>query len=384
MIVEVIAVGTELLIGQITNTNASLIGARLAEEGFDAHYQVTVGDNLGRLAGAIEAALERSDAVLITGGIGPTQDDLTREAICQVTGRVMTRDPEHEAWIKDRLRAQRRSVPDNVLRMADLPEGAEAMPNSNGAALGVALQHRGKWLLALPGVPAEMRAMLDSGVLPRLHQSSGSSATLHSRLLHTWGLGESEVADRLDDLFATVNPSVAFLIRDMEVRVRISAKAGDQETARLLIAPIEEEIRARLGAAVFAVDGETVEDLIVVRLGSLGWAVGTIEQATLGQVGARIAEHDRSVFAGTVIVGREGGEVTAPIADVVLTVGPIGGEVSPGRRITRAVEMTVTTPDWATTRVFDLGGDDERVRSFATIAGLHLIRTAVESPDGGT
>jgi nicotinamide-nucleotide amidase len=380
LIVEVIAVGTELLIGQITNTNASFIGARLAEEGFDAHYQVTVGDNLGRLADAIEAALERSDAVLITGGIGPTQDDLTREAICQVTGRVMTRDPEHEAWIKERLRAQRRSVPDNVLRMADLPEGAEAMPNSNGAALGVALQHRGKWLLAIPGVPAEMRAMLDSGVLPRLHQSTDSSATLHSRLLHTWGLGESEVADRLDDLFATVNPSVAFLIRDMEVRVRISAKAKDQETARLLIAPIEEEVRARLRAAVFAVDGETVEDLIVDRLGSLGWAIGTIEQATLGQVGARIAEHERSVFAGTVIVGREGGEATAPIADVVLAVGPIGGEVSPGRRITRAVEMTVTTPDRATTRVFDFGGDDERVRSFATSAGLHLIRTAVEVP----
>jgi nicotinamide-nucleotide amidase len=382
LIVEVIAVGTELLIGQITNTNASFIGARLAEEGFDAHYQVTVGDNLGRLADAIEAALERSDAVLITGGIGPTQDDLTREAICQVTGRVMTRDPEHEAWIKERLRAQRRSVPDNVLRMADLPEGAEAMPNSNGAALGVALQHRGKWLLAIPGVPAEMRAMLDSGVLPRLHQSTDSSATLHSRLLHTWGLGESEVADRLDDLFGTVNPSVAFLIRDMEVRVRISAKAKDQETARLLIAPIEEEVRARLRAAVFAVDGETVEDLIVDRLGSLGWAMGTIEQATLGQVGARIAEHDRSglVFAGTVIVGRVGGEATAPIADVVLAVGPIGGEVSPGRRITRAVEMTVTTPDRVTTRVFDFGGDDERVRSFATSAGLHLIRTAVEVP----
>lgn len=386
MIVEVIAVGTELLIGQITNTNASFIGARLAEEGFDAHYQVTVGDNLGRLAAAIEAALERSDALLITGGIGPTQDDLTREAICQVTGRAMTRDPEHEVWIKDRLRAQRRSVPDNVLRMADLPEGAEAMPNSNGAALGVALQHRGKWLLAIPGVPAEMKAMLDSGVLPRLHQSSGSSATLHSRLLHTWGLGESEVADRLDDLFATVNPSVAFLIRDMEVRVRISAKAEDHEAARLLIAPIEEEIRVRLGAAVFAADGETVEDLIVDRLGALGWAVGTIEQATLGQVGARIAERDRSrtVFAGSVIVGREGGEATAPVADVVLAVGPIGGEISPGRRITRAVEMTVTTPNRTTTRVFDFGGDDERVRSFATIAGLHLIRTAVESPGGGT
>ena len=135
---------------------------------------------------------------------------------------------------------------------------------------------------------------------------------------------------------------------------------------------------------MFAVDGETVEDLIVERLGSLGWDVGTIEQATLGQVGARIAGHDRSVFAGTVIVGREGGEATASIADVVLAVGPIGDEISPGRRITRAVEMTVTTPDRAKTRVFDLGGDDERVRSFATIAGLHLIRTALESPHGGT
>lgn len=385
LIVEVIAVGTELLIGQITNTNASLIGARLAEEGFDAHFQVTVGDNLSRLVSAIEIALSRSDAVVITGGIGPTQDDLTREAVCQVTGRVMTRDAEHAAWIQGRLRVQRRSVPDNVLRMADLPEGAEAMPNTNGVALGVALDHHGKWLLAIPGVPVEMRAMLDSEVMPRLRRSSGSSATLHSRLLHTWGLGESEVADRLDDLFAGMNPSVAFLIRDMEVRVRISAKAADQDTAERLIGPIEDEVRARLGAAVFAVDTETVEGLIVERLDSLGWSLSTIERATLGQVGARIAHHDRSgaVYTGSVIAGRQPSDAAAPAADVVLAVGAIGGDASPGRRTTRPVEMTVTTPVRATERVFEFGGDDERVRSFATIAGLHLIRIAIEIPTEG-
>lgn len=385
LIVEVIAVGTELLIGQITNTNASLIGARLAEEGFDAHFQVTVGDNLTRLVSAIEIALSRSDAVVITGGIGPTQDDLTREAVCQVTGRVMTRDAEHAAWIQGRLRAQPRSVPDNVLRMADLPEGAEGMPNTNGVALGVALDHHGKWILAIPGVPVEMRAMLDMEVMPRLRRSSGSSATLHSRLLHTWGLGESEVADRLDDLFAAVNPSVAFLIRDMEVRVRISAKAADQDTAERLIGPIEDEVRARLGAAVFAVDTETVEGLIVERLDSLGWSLSTIERATLGQVGARIAHHDRSgaVYTGSVIAGRQPGDAAAPAADVVLAVGAIGGDASAGRRTTRPVEMRVTTPVRATERVFEFGGDDERVRSFATIAGLHLIRIAIEIPTEG-
>jgi nicotinamide-nucleotide amidase len=382
LIVEVIAVGTELLIGQIINTNAAALGARLAEEGFDAHFQVTVGDNLSRLVSAIELALSRSDAVVLTGGIGPTQDDLTREAICQVTGRAMRRDHEHAAWIEGRLRAQKRSVPDNVLRMADIPEGADAMPNSNGVALGVALEHEGKWILAIPGVPVEMRAMLDDEVMPRLRRHAGHAAILHSRLLHTWGLGESEVAERLDDLFADTNPSVAFLIRDMEVRVRISAKAADQASAERLIAPIESEVRARLGAAVFAVDSGTVDALIVEQLSSLGWTLSTHENASLGQIGARIASQDGSetIYAGSVIFWQKGEPMTPPDADVVLTVGPIGSDATAGRRTTRTVGMTITTPLATTERIFEFGGDDERVRSFATIAGLHLIRITLASP----
>ena len=375
MIVEVIAVGTELLIGQITNTNAAVIGARLAEEGFDAHYQVTVGDNLSRVADAIGSALGRADAVVLTGGIGPTQDDLTREAMARVAGRGMTRDQAHAAWIGERIVSQGGTLNPTVLRMADLPEGAEGLPNANGVALGVALEHDGQWIFAVPGVPVEMIAMLDQEVIPRLRRLDAVSTVLQSRLLRTWGMGESRIAETLDDLFESTNPSVAFLISDMEVKVRISAKAADRKSADELIGPVEDEVRARLGEVVFGADEETVEAIVLDRLAALAWTVATTEEATLGQVGARLAVADerRRVFAGSTI-----GTDPPPEADVVLQVGPIGSDREAGRRTTRQVEMIVTTPDGGTSRVFDFGGDEERVRSFATIAGLHLLRLSLD------
>ena len=373
MIVEVIAVGTELLIGQIVNTNAAYIGAALAEDGFDSHFQVAVGDNLARLVSAIEAALERADAVVLCGGIGPTQDDLTREAMAAVAGLAMVRDHAHASWIESRVRTQSGSVNPTVLRMADLPEGAESLPNANGVALGVALEHGAKWMFAVPGVPVEMRAMLDGQVMPRLRLLAGEATVLRSRLLRTWGLGESRIAETLDDLFESANPSVAFLISDMEVKIRISAKAKDETAADRLIAPIENEIRARLGDVVFGVDEETVDAIVVAALQARGWTIATSEVATLGQVGAAIAIAGEEVFEGSVIMS---GRPTP--ADVTLKVGPIGPDLDPGSRTTRQVEMTVMTPAAEATRIFDFGGDDERVRSFATIAALHLIRLALE------
>jgi nicotinamide-nucleotide amidase len=374
LIVEVIAVGTELLIGQIVNTNAAYIGAVLAADGFDSHYQVTVGDNRARLVSAIEAALERADAVVLCGGIGPTQDDLTREAMAAVAGRTMIRDHDHASWIESRVRSQSGSVNPTVLRMADLPEGAESLPNANGVALGVALEHEGKWIFAVPGVPVEMRAMLDGEIMPRLRRLAGEATVLRSRVLRTWGRGESRIAESLDDLFESANPSVAFLISDMEVKIRISAKAEDPTAADRLIAPIENEIRARLGDIVFGVDEETVERIVVAGLHARGWTIATSEVATLGQVGARIALAGEEVFEGSVIMSGQ-----PPPAEVTLTVGPIGPDLDPGPRTTRQVEMTIMTPTGDSTRVFDFGGDDERVRSFATIAALHLIRLALET-----
>lgn len=393
MIVEVIAVGTELLLGQIINSNAAAIGARLADEGFDAHFQVTVGDNLERLAAAIRTATDRADAVLLTGGIGPTQDDLTREALSAVTGRPIVRDAEHAESIRERLTRIRGHVVDSTLRMADHPDGAETLPNRNGVALGIAMQHDGVWLFAMPGVPSEMTVMLDEQVLPRLRIASGEPAILRSRMLRTWGQGESQIAETLDDLYTSTNPSVAFLVSGAEVRVRISAKAGDAATAERMIAAVENEVVGRLGPVVFGRDDDTVEAIVVRELAARGWRIGTVEVSTLGAVAATLAsaDRDRAVFAGGITVPPIAVDDDTDLAarathmverarsvlgsDVLVAVSE-AREDQMGARATQTVVVAVATPEATRMRVVGLLGDSARVREYAHDAALHLVRLA--------
>ena len=394
VIVEVIAVGTELLLGQIVNSNAAAIGARLADEGLDAHVQVTVGDNLGRLTAAIRTAVERADAVILTGGIGPTQDDLTREALSAVTGRPIVRDAEHAASIRERLTRIRGHVAESTLRMADHPQGAETLPNRNGVALGIAMEHDGTWLFAMPGVPSEMIAMLDEQVLPRLRIASGEPAILRSRLLRTWGQGESQIAEALDDLYTSTNPSLAFLVSGAEVRVRISAKAADAATADTMIAAVEDEVARRLGTVVYGRDDDTVETIAVRELTARGWRIGTVEVATLGSVAATLASADRDgvAFAGgltmppvavddhTDLAQRaerllERGRSTLD-ADVLVAVSESHGDQA-GPRSTQTLAVAVATPEQARTRQVGLLGDRARVREYAHDTALHLARLAV-------
>jgi nicotinamide-nucleotide amidase len=381
MIVEVIAVGTELLIGQIVNTNGSTIGARLADEGFDAHYQVTVGDNLGRLVGAIRTAMARADAVILTGGIGPTQDDLTREAICAATGRTMVRDEEYAEKIRQRILARRGSMAESVLRMADYPNGAEPLPNSQGVALGIALRHEGKWIFAVPGVPREMRALLEEEVMPRLREASGRPTAIKSRVLHTWGHGESQIAETLDDLYASTNPSIAFLITDMEVKVRITAKAETDEAAEALIAPVEAEVRRRLGDLVFAIDDETILDVIGRTLSDRGWTVAVCEVATAGQVGARLAAGIPDLVAGATTLTGDQGTATG-LAERARS--GFAADVGVGIAATEVVDdagqpaslitFAVATPDETRERTMRFFGTGERAVSYAVGAALHLLR----------
>lgn len=249
MIGEVVSVGTELLLGEIVNSNAAVIGKRLADAGYDAHFQVTVGDNLERIAEVVRTACGRADVVVVTGGIGPTQDDLTKEALCAVTGVSMSRKARHAQLIHEHVMERRGVVLDSVLRMADIPSGAEALPNGNGLALGVALEVLGAWVFALPGVPREMELMLDEQVMPRLRAQSGGQ-TVRSAVVFTRGLGESEVAHRLDPLFASRNPSIAFRITDTEVHVRITAKATSSEQADSMLEEMRMKIRALLADAL--------------------------------------------------------------------------------------------------------------------------------------
>ena len=384
MIVEVIAVGTELLMGQIVNTNGSAIGARLAEEGFDAHHQVTVGDNLDRLTEAITTALGRADAVILTGGIGPTQDDLTREAICAATGRTMARDEEYAEQIRQRILARRGTVAENVLRMAEYPEGADPLPNSQGVALGVALEQEGKWIFAVPGVPREMRAILEEEIMPRLRETAGRPTAIKSRVLHTWGRGESQIAEILDDLYQSTNPSIAFLIHDMEVRVRITAKTDDEAAAATLIDPVEAEVRNRLGDLVFATDSETVLDVIAARLAGQQWRVGVFEVATAGQVGSRLATGLTDGFAGSTTLGGDPASATelatrarsAFDADVGLGVAA-AQVVDDSGRTASLITFAVSTPLDTRERLMRFFGTGEHARSYATGAALHLLRLGI-------
>ena len=390
MIVEVIAVGTELLIGQIVDTNSAAIGARLAEGGFDAHHQVTVGDNMDRLATAIRTALDRADAVILTGGMGPTQDDLTREAICAVTGRGMARDEEHAERIRQRITARRGVVNDTVLRMADYPEGATPLPNSQGVALGIALEHDGRWIFAVPGVPREMRAVVDEEVMPRLRRAAGKAAVITSRVLHTWGYGESQVAELLDDLYRSTNPSIAFLISDMEVRVRITAKGADAAATAALLQPVEEEVRRRLGSAVFAVDDATNIDVVAGLLAGRRWRAAVREVGTVGLVAAALASHSGSTAAEAVFAGATTlpADDTTTAADLAAAAAKdFDAEVGVGVAAPEVVEdaghpasifpIAVVTPEGAETREMRFFGTGERARAYAVIAAQHLLRLAV-------
>jgi len=391
VIVEVIAVGTELLIGQIINSNVAFLGSRLADEGHDAHYQVTVGDNMDRMTFAIEQALGRADAVILTGGIGPTQDDVTREAICRVTGREMTRDLEHEETIRQRLMKLRGEVNQNTLRMADYPVGAEPMVNRKGVALGVALEQDGKWIFAMPGVPTEMKVMFDEQVMPRLRAASGEPAVLKSRVLRTWGYGESAVAEKLDHLYQSTNPSIAFLIDASEVRIRVTAKDDDETRVDAMLDEVDAEIVSVLGDAVFGRNDNVIEVVLVEMLEQREWRFGSIEQLTAGAVGARLAAVGPQVFGQSVGIQPnrlpEGWDVeSAALAlleahpcdsELVVAVSGVAGDPA-NPNTSRTVGIAVRTPDGISSRELNILGDDERARRFANTGALHAARLAME------
>jgi nicotinamide-nucleotide amidase len=404
MIVEVLAVGTELLLGQIVNSNTATMGAALAERGLDAHFQQTVGDNLERISSAIRVALNRSDAVIITGGIGPTQDDITREAVCEVTGRDMVFNEAYAQHLRDWWAQRGREMPESNLRQAWHPEGAELLPNPRGTAPGLVLEHEGKLIFCVPGVPAEMEHLLFAEVLPRLVAASGEEEVISSLLLRTWGRPESEVAEILDDLYTgSVNPSLAFLASASEIKLRITAKAATSAEARRLIEPMEQEVRSRLGDLIFGQDDETIERVLLRMLSDLEYTIGAAESMTGGLVTARLTELPGSsavvrgglvaydpelkqkllgvddishvVDEATALAMADGARALLGVDVAVAVTGSAGPE--PLERPVGTVIVGVATPDATRAREIRFTGDRERIRTYASTAALQLTRLAL-------
>lgn len=405
MIVEVVAVGTELLLGQIVNGNAATIGARLAETGFDVHHAVVVGDNLGRVATVLRTAAERSGAVIVTGGIGPTRDDLTREAICAAFDLEMLYSENYAVALKERWESLGRVMPESNYRQAEYPAGAELLANPKGTAPGLAIPIGEKLVFALPGVPEEMIHLLDHEVFPRLLRARGDESVVFSRVLRSWGMAEAQVGELLDDLYTgSTNPSIAFLASGGEIKVRITAKADSPAAAKALIEPVEAEVRRRLGTAVFAVDDQTIDSVIALLLNEKGWTIGTAESATGGLIAAALTARAGSsaYFRGSIVtyatdlkqsllgVDVGGGVVNEPTAlamaeatretlgvnVAVAVVGSAGPD--PMEQPVGTMVIAVATPDGARAATRRFPGDRERVRAFTTTAALHLLRLALE------
>lgn len=286
---EIITIGTELLLGQLVDTNTAKIAAALAEIGVDIFRQTSVGDNEDRIAAAVTEAMRRCDAVIVAGGLGPTVDDLTREAVAKATGCALETDAQALAELSEWFARVGRTMSPNNARQALLPRGATVLPNPNGTAPGFALAHHGKLVIAVPGPPREMEPMLREHVLPLLRTHFGLRSTIITRVLRTVGVAESEIDRRIDDLFRTsANPSIAVLAHLGQVDVKLTAKAETHDAAVALIERLEPAVRERLGDHVFSADGRSLPEALGVRLRERGWSIATAESCTGGIVASML------------------------------------------------------------------------------------------------
>lgn len=402
---EVVAVGTELLLGQVVDTNGAHIGDQLALAGIDCHFHTKVGDNHARIVSALRIALDRNEAVIVCGGLGPTSDDISREAIAEVMGVGLERDAAMVARIRKLFEARRREMAPSNARQADLPAGATFIPQERGTAPGLICPVGDKVIYAIPGVPMEMTEMLDRGVIPDLKRRSGSAAVILSRMIRTWGEAEStlgeRVAGRIEALEAKSNPTIAFLASGIEgLKIRVTAKAPTAPEAKAMLDAEEAELRAILGDLVFGIDDESMERVVADLLTERGLTVGVAESLTGGLVGARLAETKGAskFFRGSIVsydskvkfdlldvpegpvVCAEAAEAMAwgackrLEADVGISVTGVAGPATQDGQPVGTVFMAVAMDGKAEVAEAHFPGERQHIRQFSTISLLDMLR----------
>lgn len=287
---EIIAIGTEILLGDIVNTNAAYLARGLAALGINTYHQQVVGDNPQRVRAAFKEAFERADLVITSGGLGPTQDDLSKEMAAEYFGVQLKEDAKARAHIEQYMSRLGRKITENNWKQALLPEGSIPLYNHNGTAPGFILCCDEKTLIMLPGPPSELLPMYDEQVIPYLRRLS--DAVMYSRTLHICGIGESAVENQLkEQMKRLTNPTLAPYAKEGIVDLRITAKAASQEEAEQMIAPVEQEIEQMFGDQVFGTDGQTLEGVIVELLKKKGWKVATAESCSGGWASGQIVNY---------------------------------------------------------------------------------------------
>ena len=416
MRVEIVAIGTELLLGQIQDTNSAWLGEQLAAAGIDSHFHQAVGDNPRRMVMALRTALSRSDAVIVCGGLGPTQDDITREAIAEVMNVDLVVDEGIVAVIAEMFSSRGREMSENNRRQAEVPVGASIIPQTRGTAPGLICPVGNKVVYAVPGVPYEMSDMFERAILPDLRARIGDedAAVIRSRVLRTWGTSESGLAEVVGPRFdhhasAGAGVTVAFLASGIEgIKVRLTAKARDEQAAIALLDAEESEVLAlieeRFGDIVFGRDDETMEHAIAALLIDRGLTLGLAESLTGGLIASRLVavEGASAWFRGGIVsyateVKQDlldvpsGPVVSAPAAeamaagavrrlgsDIGLSVTGVAGPATQDGQPAGTVFDGLSLPGRGTESFeLRLPGDRPRVRSYAAISALDALRRAL-------
>jgi nicotinamide-nucleotide amidase len=415
--VEIVAVGTELLLGQIPDTNSQWLGEQLAAHGIASQFHQHVGDNHQRILLAFRTALARSDAVIVCGGLGPTQDDITRAALAEVMNVPLDRDEEIVEKIRAMFGSRGRSMPENNLLQADVPRGATIIPQTRGTAPGLICAVGQKVVYAVPGVPYEMTDMFERAILPDLvarQMATGTTSVITSRVLRTWGASESALAEavapRFDELVDDDRVTIAFLASGIEgIKVRLTARGDDATHATSLLEQEELVVRAlieeKLGDIVFGVDDETMEDVVAAQLLTRGLSLAVAESVTGGLIASRlvgVAGASRWFRGGLVsyasevkfellkvpvgpVVSADAAEAMARgvrallKADVGLSVTGVAGPEEQDGQPAGTVFVGLSIGETIQHAALRLPGDRPRVRAYSAISSLDVLRRALDA-----
>ncbi len=403
---DVVAIGTELLLGQIVDTNSSWLGEQLSAAGIDSCLQVKVGDNLNRMVKAIRQTLEDADAVIICGGLGPTHDDITREAIAEIMGVELEFNDEVGMVISEMFASRNRRMPEINMRQAMVPKGANIIEQRRGTAPGLICPVGNKVIYAVPGVPYELYEMFERAILPDLLVRSGSVSIISSRVLRTWGETESGLNERLfgviEELESVGNPTLAFLASGWEgIKVRLTAKAATRPEVVSILNEWEQKVRAAIGDIVFGIDDDTMESVVLQMLRDRGLTLGLAESVTGGLVSGRLTNiaGASDVLRGGVVsyasevkfdvLGVSKGPVVSPEAAVEMAVGAqrvLGADV--GLSLTGVAGpaeqegqrpgtlcIGVALPSGVTaSSVVQLPGARDQMRQLSVISALDFLR----------
>jgi nicotinamide-nucleotide amidase len=413
--VEIVAVGTELLLGQIPDTNSQWLGEQLAANGVSSHFHQHVGDNHDRIVLAFRTALARSDAMIVCGGLGPTQDDITRAALAEVMNVPLDRDEALVATIRSMFESRGRVMSDNNLLQADVPRGATIIPQTRGTAPGLICQVGQKVVYAVPGVPYEMSDMFERAILPDLlerQREAGEIAVIRSRVLRTWGASESGLAEAVGERFEALEGSpvtIAFLASGIEgIKVRLTARGNNEDEALALVAEEEQKVSAliteKLGDIIFSVDNESMEEVISSMLQARGLTLAVAESLTGGLIASRlvnVAGASKWFRGGVVsyasqvkfdVLGvPEGPVVSADAAqsmaqgvrkllgaDIGLSVTGVAGPEEQEGQVAGTVFVGLDTGEHVESVELRLPGDRPRVRAYSAISALDALRRALE------